>query len=217
MSLCQKFLSSESWRHSIQAFLNTVFVLAVSSILAPEVVWPAEAKRIEIKGVYTHPLSKMTFPEQLGEFNRGGVVQFDTGGANIGVGYSLLALNAEIFITAYVYPVQGVQDELASVLERQFAAEKSSIVRSYSSARLLSESNISIDQNGGTKGKRASFGIEQIFLNRQQATRSDLYLFVFSQWFLKFRITYPEKESGGVKQYLQDFLAEVRIPQSDLR
>jgi hypothetical protein len=192
--------------------LNPALGFGLLTTILSHGLYAAELKRIEIKGVYEHPLSKISFPERVGQFNRGGIIQFDSIGANVGVGYSLVALGAEVLITAYVYPVEAPQASPSVVLENQFVAEKAAIMRSHGIERLLSEADVSLSWNVEPKGKLASFSFEEAFLKRTQPVRSELYLFIVKKYFLKYRITYPEKQSEEVKPHIEQFLDEVRSP-----
>ena len=48
------------------------------------------------------------FPEQVGEFRRGRVIQYDAAGANLSASYELVRPEGRMLLTVYVYPAAAV-------------------------------------------------------------------------------------------------------------
>ena len=179
--------------------------------LGAKVLDSAEPNQLEVKGTYIHPYYSMGFPEEVSQFRRINITQFDTHGYDLGVDYVLLALGAEVHISVYVYPVKDSQGSPDDVVERHFVQVKSELTRVHPGARMISEgeASLSLAPDAAGKGKRAVFSYEGVRLKRRQQLRSELCLFLRGPWFVKYRMTYPETQSDAVELHIKSYMNAV--------
>lgn len=152
-----------------------------------------------------HRRSGMVFPPEAAGFARDFVYIYDSHGGDVSVRYNL-SEPVECFLDVYVYPAYGE-------LNRHAAETRASIEAHHENARLISESNIS-HEHAGT----AYPGAEFIYRYRaklkggEQAVESATWVFMYGQWFIQYRMTYPESNAPQMKSRLATFREQLRWP-----
>lgn len=140
--------------------------------------------------------SGFKFPERVGLFVRKGGVKLDEGGdpfAHYFAGSLVLA-------TVYYYRTRG------HMLEREYSDCKNEVRKYTPSARLISDSRVSV---ASQIGRRAIFTAQKGLLAAGSPAKSQLVIFKTGDRFLKFRITYPiahaERADAEIEKFLQAF------------
>lgn len=140
----------------------------------------------------------VTFPDAIGEWQRGRIVVYDDAGTDTSVGYDLIRGGRKLAtVTIYIYPPFPIGG-----CDVQFADSKRSILggRVYQNAQLLDET-IAASPSGARPGvaKYARFTMEAKFDGTAAVKmRSDSYMFCTSsnKWIVALRGSWPKGESG---------------------
>jgi hypothetical protein len=111
-------------------------------------------------------------------------------------------------VTIYVYPVS--QEAPNTTLQSQFDACKREVVTHHNSAVIVAESAVTVAGGQQRNGQFAAFTFTGLFANRQQALRSELYLFVEDQWFIKYRVSYPIGQQLTAEPAIKSFIEELK-------
>jgi hypothetical protein len=176
--------------------------------------------------IYVHPISKFAFPPQVGPFSRLEVRQYDSEGADIGVGYN--SPNPTV-VTVYVYPAaknvallpqpkdSGITQLL---LDREFDLRKREILQGHRNSIMCGESAFELVQGERRlNGRRALFNYQEQFASKDQMIASELYVFlrepgvmfgVNDRHFVKYRISYPKSRSEDGEREVAGFLADFK-------
>jgi len=158
--------------------------------------------------VYTHAPSSFQFPPSAQGFDRETVVEYDSRGENIGVGYNHPSLG--IAATIYVYPIppQG----LDSTLKGHFETCKNDVLRR-PGAKLLLEKPVQVMPGGKERsGEYASFAYTELFAQARQPLHSELFLFTHGSWFIKCRASYPEGQRVAAAPMVRLLINELVWP-----
>ena len=160
---------------------------------------------IAASGDFKHEPSGYLFPNQVGAFQRVTLVQYDTGGLDIGAGYNYALPGCLVALTIYVFPtprmsfigadpavVRSTEERWS---ERAYTDAKSRIMQAHSEAVVVSEGATTED---GIFGKKAVYSIRE--------TESELLVFVVHHsWFLKYRASYPSQCATQARESLGAF------------
>jgi len=147
-----------------------------------------------------HVNSGFVFPFMVGDFAGGDDIrQYDASGNDISVPYNLIRGNDFIAVTVYVYAVPSPAPgrNTNDILNEHFEDIKKEILTTYKGS-LSSEDKIKIK---GMAGRKAAFKIE--FMGD---TESELYLFIYKGWFIKYRISYPGKSASFARPEITKFI-----------
>lgn len=152
---------------------------------------------------YIQAATGMTFPAQVGEFNRVSVYRYAADGTDESAGYNLYRRGAHVAATVYVYPSPeleigpGSQPETvlaaqALLCSAQFDRVQLEIEGAYEGETLIEESGTMHDE---TLGFRAAytFTSPNFARRRNVEVKSEAHLFCFvgGRWSVKYRFTYP--------------------------
>ena len=185
--------------------LSALALLALSA--CPSVSGP-QPTPIRVQGSYTHPASRLEFPEQVAGFRRGEITQFDAQGENLGVGYDYEAADATVAFTVYVRRPLVFEDGEPESLGRQFAVERSVIRRYHEDNAELWSLDVEMEAAGRSlPGYAAEFRYNDLFAYARHDVVSFLYLFDRDGWFVKYRITYAEPQDAAASAVVARLLA----------
>jgi hypothetical protein len=162
---------------------------------------------------YIHAPSRFSFPPRVGIFAREVVKQYDREGMDVSVSYNM---DPTVAMTVYVYPIpQGGPD---GNLDGHFENCKREVLSRHQRAELVSEAALTVAPGGQRRpGKHATFTFTERFARREQAVRSELYLFAFGTWFIKYRVTYPVGQQAKAEPIIKTFIEELSWPEEDKR
>lgn len=143
----------------------------------------------------------MVFPEEIGEFVRVGVTNYDESGQDVSVGYNLDSPDL-IAATVYVYPGRdvfsiGSSDEVVAAakdeLDRQeFEGSVDAVAATNPGLTPASEDDsFAINNPTERVGRRAVFEGQGVSGGELTVLRTEVLVFGFGDWFMKYRFTYP--------------------------
>ena len=115
---------------------------------------------------------------------------------------------AKCIIDVYIYPAYGD-------LEQHAAETKTAIVSYHQNARLVSDSPVSHEHAGTTYTGAAFTYRYQAKLKargQEQTVESATWLFMYGEWFLQYRMTYPESSAAEIKSRLSAFREQLLWP-----
>ncbi len=172
-------------------------------------------------GEFTHSRTEFTFPESIGDFERVEVTQYDTSGKDVSVGYHLDSPDL-ITATVYVYPGRDVlnlgsdSDVVAATKDRldqqEFEGAKDAILASAPGLTPASEDqSFVISSPSEQVGRRAIFQGQGLIDGALTVLRTEVDLFGFGDWFIKYRFTYPG-ESSTAHGLILDFMNSLEWP-----
>jgi hypothetical protein len=141
-------------------------------------------------GVLVHTHSGGEFPMSIRSFIRGNPYSYDHAGYDVSVGYQLYESGAAA-ATVYIYPALEID------LKDHFEELKYSIVYFHGDARQKEEFDTSVELEDGSTivGLCAVYSYQQKYHGRKQKVESQAFVFKRGNWFIAFRITYPEIEN----------------------
>jgi hypothetical protein len=187
--------------------LLLVFALCGCVTMRPHV---PGATPIQVKGTYTHAPSGFIFPDRLGDFQRVSVDRYDSAGNDVGVGYNLELATSPVAFTLYVRPVGRAQDGSPASFEQHLKAELWVIDHYHPGARQIRREPVSTMQDGkSVPGEMVEFTYSEVFARRDQHVFSQLHLFAFDNWIVKYRITFPVSEEQRARAAVRNLLASL--------
>lgn len=152
----------------------------------------------------THRGSGMVFPALVAGFERDSVYIYDSHGSDVSVGYNLSL--PECMIDVYIYPAYGD-------LEQHAAETKTTIASYHQNARLVSESPVSHEHAGTTyTGAAFTYRYRTKLKGGEQSVESATWLFVYGEWFIQYRMTYPESYTPEMDDRLSAFRDQLQWP-----
>lgn len=175
--------------------MRALSVLFAIVVLLP----PGDAMAKETRRRVTDPRAQ--FPSRVGLFTRKGPVKSDDAGdplAHYWAGSLVLA-------SVYYYRTRG------HTLEREYADCKDQVKIASPSARLISDSALSVS---GRRGRRAIFTVKKGPLAGRGPSKSQLVMFAVGDRFLKFRITYSVAHAERAEKEIDIFLRSFPRPSS---
>lgn len=172
-------------------------------------------------GEFTHPGTRFRFPESIGGFQRVEVMQYDESGEDVSVGYNL-GSEEPISATIYMYPGRdilnlGSESDVVDagrnfLDEEEFEAAKEAILETAPGLTLVSEEEWTMFSGGGEQpGKRAIFQGPGIIDRAPTLMRTEVDLFGYGDWFVKYRFTYLG-ESLTAPALILDFMNSLEWP-----
>jgi hypothetical protein len=186
----------------IQGWLVALLVggLALSGCGPPAEPTAPQGAGEDAGGAATHGPSGFIFPESVGGFRRGEITAYDAQGNDVSAGYNHDSV--PITMTVYVYPAGVAPD--ASRLREHFEQCKGELARHHPDAKLESQGEHRIAPAGAARdGLRASYVVSGESFNSPVPLRSELYLFLLGDNFVKYRVTYAEADRD---------VAEIAVP-----
>lgn len=158
---------------------------------------------------YTNGPSGFCFPNHVDGFKRDQVTRYDRMERDIGVGYN--ELFNQIVMTVYVYSIPARGPD--STIDGHFEGCKHAVSEAHIGAELLSEGPVQISPGGVPhEGKHAVFTYTQLFLDRVQPVKSEIYLFTNEQKFVLYRVTYPVSQQAKAVPDISSFLNDLAWP-----
>ena len=160
--------------------------------------WQYDATR----GIYVHRASGFLFPDKLGEFTRHKLTTYDAAGRNVSAGYDIIG---NISVTLYVYPVlhedgQGVADPTA-LLGKHAQAVVNDVLKHHAGATVQSEGHSELAAGTNSlPGRVVLFRYEDMGVPLGSA----LHLYLWGDYFVKFRTTYrPQEEEYSLAELMK--------------
>lgn len=209
----------------VSALLGVVF--AVRPVVRGAEPGPSEKPegpaRIHVRGPYTHPGSKMEFPEQIGEFKRVEITRFDAAERDVGVGYNGADAAGVIVVTAYVYPApkfvsvgsppEVVELGKALLFRKHFEAVKAAVLARHRDIKVESDDEFVLTEGGRKhKGRKAVFDFPDDCPNKGDRSLSWLYLFEHGEWLIKYRVTFPKAAKERAPTQIDELMAALKWP-----
>ncbi len=202
------------------------WALILGCLLLASACLPAEGQLSEPitltpAGEFTHSGTEFTFPESIGDFERVEVKQYDKAGKDVSVGYNLDSPDL-ITATVYVYPgldalnLGSGSDVVAATKDlldqQQFEGAKDAILARTPGLTLASEDeSFVISSPSEQVGRRAIFQGQGLIDGALTVLRTEVDLFGFGDWFIKYRFTYPG-ESSTAPALIRDFMNSLEWP-----
>lgn len=180
---------------------TTLMGLLVLLVVGCQNLTPSGAIRIHAQGTYQHSLSALDFPEEVGDFRRVVINQYDRFGENLGVGYNYNDPFVAVIFTVFVYRPMVLQSGRNASLEEQFEKERENILLAH---RGGIETRSGPAANG--EGFLAEYQYEDWFGFRRQPVVSWLSLFQQEGWIIKYRLTYPAAREEDNRPIAERFL-----------
>lgn len=185
--------------------------IAVLFLLACAML-PAGFESVEER-VIRHSLSGMEFPPRVSGFDRINPTTYDDVGQDVSVGYVRFQ-PTHCNITFYIYPA-------SAELEEHVAELKDVIESHHKDAILVSESETAHTHSGATySGTLLVYTYEEtrkIYVRNAifatiESVESRAYLFIYKDWFMKYRITYPQEFQDEIDIYVSSFMERLVWP-----
>lgn len=164
---------------------------------------------ISAPGTVVHSAAGARFPEQVGDFQRANVHQFDPDGIDLSASYVLARGEDRVIVTVYVYPAArlGSDGSAAERCEREFEGVGDAIEAHHGDARLAEQGPApAIAGVEPALGRRAVYRMTAPFNGRPQPVRSEAYLYCFvdGDWLVKYRAT--SNEAFDASSDVEDFI-----------
>jgi len=136
------------------------------------------------QGEYLHVPSGMRFPEHVADFTRERVLQYDTVGNDVGIGYNREQPGQQLAATVYVYtlPKRTFDDELADV-----KGSHPDVKVGFRQELILERGDQKADCN------LAGLSFEQVFAHRYGPVSSYLLVCDRPPWRIKWRFTHRDQ------------------------
>ena len=154
-----------------------------------------------------HVPSNVLFPHNVGLFQRtdSDTRIYGSQGRDVSARYVLDRL---IISETYVYPVGTYGRDLNS----EFKIQETAIQTMNKKARLISQDNVHINQNGRSiVGLHANYQLTRhLFGDRDERCGSQLFVFRDGSWFIAYRFSYPIDHSTSANKHVGDFLRQWR-------
>jgi hypothetical protein len=84
---------------------------------------------------------------------------------------------------------------------------KADIERAHSNATLLDgNTNVML---GTAVGRKATYRWEEKLAGGSRTVLSDVYLFGWGEWFIKYRFTYPESSTDAASESISEFMTSL--------
>lgn len=165
------------------------------------------------ESVVRHTISGMEFPPQVSGFQRVNVTTYDDVGQDVSVGYAQ-SRPERCNITFYIYPA-------SAGLEEHTAELKAMIESHHPGAILISESETVHTHSGVTypgtlviytyEETRRIYARNAIF-ESTESVESRAYLFIYEDWYMMYRMTYPEDFRSEIDVYISSFMERLIWP-----
>ena len=175
--------------------------------------WKASSapKRDTIEDVqpYIHQASQMVFPKYVGLFSRNKVVYYDNTGRDVSVAYNQNQLKG--VATVYVFP--AVMNNNSFDINLHFEDVKNAIIQSHEKVSLVSNGDFQFKQDDKTyDGLHAAFAMLWETPQGEKSVFSDIYLFRYGKWFIKYRFTYPRESRRGMEKEIEQLMESLVWP-----
>jgi hypothetical protein len=191
--------------------ISVLTTFAVLSLLACATL-PVGFETME-EGVVRHTISGMEFPPRVSGFDRINITTYDEIGGDISVGYNQPRPSG-CTITFYIYPASAGLGEHTSEL-------KAMIESHHPGARLISESGVvhtyaGVDYTGTLvvyeyeEPRRVYVG--NAIFESTAPVDSRAYLFIYGDWYMMYRMTYPRDFRSEIDVYIGSFMDRLIWP-----
>lgn len=177
-----------------------MFFVAVAAVAGP--VPAATPTVLSVTGTYVHERSKRRFPEQVGEFRRERVIQYDGLGQDVSVGYNLETPGRAIAATVYVYPIAG----------RAFSDEVAEVERAHNNVRRVFEQELLLERGPKRQACRmVGLSYEERFAGRSGPVNSYLLVCDDPPWRLKWRFTHVPTPDPLLNKSMKELAVAVTV------
>ena len=176
--------------------LGAGLVLALANGWA-QTTAPAPAKgpvKKTVRGTYVHAPTRISFPERTDFFKRGEVCWFDDRGCDISVDYYSGMADTPCKASIYVYPIPEKMaaspiDLVRVHFDQVLAVAKQGLVNVELLKREPCELQVGTNHLAGLK---AVLRFEGQYRTGKTTMRTEAYVARYHDWFVKWRVTYPE-------------------------
>jgi hypothetical protein len=160
---------------------------------------PAEVASIQVKGEYVEPLSKVSFPETIGEWIRAGVLRYPAPpGSNHSVEYELRRPGGTVRARATVY-VFSQEEPIPPALADHFSTTLEELAAHRTDFELVSQGPLTLHRAGRTfEARMAMFILRRGFGDYPQPVISQLILLRNGGYWIKWRVTTPGNSQPDV-------------------
>ncbi len=170
---------------------------------------------------YVHAASGMTFPAQVGGYQRGATItRFAADGSDESVSYRLATPNGFVQATVYVYPSPPLAEaggDLAAARTAQCAAQFESVAdeisRTHPNTEVLQGGETQLHQGDAARSGHAlimTVSSPSGFGASHPPLRSEAYLFCYvgGRWSVKYRFTYAGElaQAADVAGFMHDLV-----------
>jgi hypothetical protein len=185
--------------------------IAVLFLLACETL-PAGFESVD-EGVIRHTNSGMPFPPRVSGFDRFHPTTYDSEGRDVSVGYAM-SQPTHCNITFYIYPA-------SAELEKHAVELKDQIESHHKDAVLVSETKTTHEHSGViypgillvyTQEETKTVYMGNAFFASTEPVESRAYLFIYRDWYMKYRITYPQEFRDQIDIYVSSFMKRLVWP-----
>ena len=150
-----------------------------------------------------------TFPYQVGNFVRVAVHNFDSAGHDMSYGYNHMLV--PVTATIYVYPKSETRPR--TLLDQHFEDVCDEILARHKNAAVIHSGVATLALSGTQRrGYKAVFSYTKSCAGSVQPLRSELSLFEYQGYFLKFRFTYPARDQTQGEKEATRLMQEIKWP-----
>lgn len=178
-------------------------VLAFSLASDPSALQGAKGKEV------SRHESGFAFPKEIGQFRLANVRKFDPAGHDTSYSYHNVALRA--LVTIYIHPKSetaprnGIRDHFADLL--------ADLSKHHPGAKGMVSEAVSVRFRGCKQsGMRVIYAEKRYFAGRSEDLHSELYLFAFKDYFVKFRITYAKGNAKKCQEAVSKLMESIAWP-----
>lgn len=180
--------------------LSTVVGCPGQTIGTPDSV----PKELAIEGTYIHEPTGKQFPGQVAGFRREKVLQYDTYGRLVSIGYNLEEPAQLIAATVYLSPLPSLP----------FAEELNAVQRAHAHFALAFDQETILERGGRTLPCRlAGFSYEERFAHRYGPVTSYLLICDSQSWRAKWRFTHLPTSDRGITRVMKTLASTLTVPQ----
>jgi hypothetical protein len=159
------------------------FAAVVMSLAASTPALTSGPRDITPQGAYIHLPSGMRFPEQAADFVRERVLQFDSVGNDVGIGYNRETPGRQVAATVYVYPLP----------KRTFDDELADVTGAHPRARVGTREAVVLERNGQKADcNLAGLSFEDVFAGERGPVTSYLLVCDRRPWRITWRFTHRD-------------------------
>ncbi len=185
---------------------------------------PVRPQAANPPGPYVQSASGMTFPENVGSFQRVNIVRYDATGEDVSAGYNLVNPAHQVVMTVYIYPIPEMvslsllppsakRERLPGIESNHFAAVKDQIEKRCVGARVVGDETVSLAQGVRMhEGRKATYECDAMPDITSEQCLTHVYLFSHGKWFIKYRITHVKASRQAVEYEIGQFMKLLEWP-----
>ncbi len=141
--------------------------------------------------------------------------RYDKQAINFSADYQLKSpLGLAAVVKVYIYPAAIVSHSSQPDMQMHFEETKTTLKDIYPDAYDFTQDSINLNQKWGSKtGLALNFKHKFPKFFKKQPCISNMYLFSHGQWYIKYRVTYPEKNQRKADEKIEQFMRKLEWPQ----